>query len=63
MIVIDEEEIQYEDKVTFPAIPEAEYYSTMAELNDVVRKRMRKNEIGEIKSNEYAFQFVNSIDY
>ena len=50
-----------EEEVTFQSIPDEKFDDVMAVLDDVLCRQMRKNEIQESKSIEFAKKFVTTL--
>lgn len=53
--------LEVEDEVTFLGIPDEKFDDVMAVLDNVLCQQMRKNEIQESKSIEFATKFVTTL--
>ncbi|MCR5789605.1 MAG: hypothetical protein K6G83_06925 [Lachnospiraceae bacterium] len=61
MIRYDFPKLNVDPEVTFKAIPDEIFEETMNELDKILARKMRKNEIQENMSMEYAAKFVTTI--
>ncbi len=53
--------LEVEEEVTFLGIPDEKFDDVMAVLDNVLCQQMRKNEIQESKSIEFATKFVTTL--
>lgn len=53
--------LEIENEVTFLGIPDEKFDDVMTALDDVLCQQMRKNEIQESKSIEFASKFVTTL--
>ncbi len=57
----DTPDLGVEEEVTFLGIPDEAFDDVMTALDDVLCHQMRKNEIQESKSIEFASKFVTTL--
>lgn len=63
MIKCNVPKVEYSTEITFTGISETDYFATISKLDEEIRTEMRKNEMCEIKSNEFAREFVTTVNF
>lgn len=57
----DVQDMDVSEEMSFLYIPTSQYDNVISELNEALNNKMRKNDIQEAKSIEFAAKFVTTV--